>query len=254
MTQNLEHFAHRLADAATDVIRPYFRTNVSIDDKADDSPVTAADRSAETKMRDLIEAAFPDHGIFGEEHGIKEGNGTDMWVLDPIDGTRSFICGAPWFGTLIAYVKNARPKIGVINIPMMQERWVGDCKTATHNGKQTRVRTGVPLSEASLFTTDMDLFETQQQAVFNRLKQQVKCTRYGTDCYAYGLLASGHIDLVVEAGLQPYDAMALVPVIEGAGGIVTGWNGEEITLSWDGRIVAAASKDLHKETLALLNQ
>jgi len=254
MTQELLEFAQNLTDVSGPIIEPYFRNNVGVIDKADDSPVTIADKNAEAAMRDLIEAKYPDHGIFGEEHGVKDGNGTDMWVLDPIDGTRSFICGAPWFGTLVAYLKNNHPEIGILDVPMMKERWVGTSAGTTFNGKSCQVRACETLTNASLFTTDIDLFDDEQRTVFNSIKKQVKCVRYGTDCYAYGLLASGHIDLVIEAGLQPYDAMALVPVIKGAGGIVTGWNGEDVTLDWDGRIIAAATPKLHKEVLSALHK
>lgn len=254
MTKEILEFAQTLADASRAIIKPYFRGNIGVLDKADDSPVTIADKNAEAKIRSLIEERFPRHGIYGEEHGIKEGDGTHVWVLDPIDGTRSFICGAPWFGTLIAFLKNGVAEVGVLDVPMMNERWVGNCKETTYNGELARVRTGVSLTEASLFTTDLDLFDERQRIAFDRLKSHVKCPRYGTDCYAYGLLASGYIDLVVEAGLQAYDAMALVPVIKGAGGIVTGWDGEEISLNWDGRIIAAATPKLHAEALSVLNK
>ncbi|SCA54800.1 Myo-inositol-1(Or 4)-monophosphatase [Candidatus Terasakiella magnetica] len=249
MTKELIEFAQSLTGLSRDVIRPHFRKNVGIIDKADDSPVTIADRNAEEAMRKAIEAKYPDHGIFGEEHGIKEGAGAEMWVLDPIDGTRSFICGAPWFGTLIAYLENSTPVVGVLDVPMMDEQWVGTPEGTTFNGQACKVRQGVPFEEASLFTTDMDLFEGDQQAAFTRVKEKIKTVRYGTDCYAYALLASGHIDLVIEAGLKPYDAMALVPVIKGAGGIVTGWDGEEVTLDWDGRLLAASTIELHEKAL-----
>ncbi|MDV7340299.1 histidinol-phosphatase [Terasakiella sp. A23] len=252
MSQELITFAESLTEASRKVIKEYFRSDVAIIDKADESPVTIADRAAEQAIRDLIEAKYPAHGIFGEEHGIKDGDGTHMWVLDPIDGTRSFICGAPWFGTLIAYLENNKPVVGVLDVPMMQERFVGTKEGTTFNGKVCHVRTGVALEEASLFTTDADLFTDDQRAAFDRVKAKAKCTRYGTDCYAYALLAAGHIDLVIEAGLQPYDAMALVPVIEGAGGIATGWDGSEVTLDWDGRLVAAATPELHEQVMDLL--
>ncbi len=254
MTKDIIEFAQSLADASGKVIAPYFRSNTGVIDKADDSPVTVADKNAEAAMRKLIEEKYPDHGIFGEEHGVKEGNGSDMWVLDPIDGTRSFICGAPWFGTLIAYLENNSPVIGVLDVPMMKERWVGTPDGTTYNGKPCQVRTGVGLDEASLFTTDTDLFDADQRVAFDRVKDIAKCVRYGTDCYAYALLASGQIDVVIEAGLQPYDAMALVPVIKGAGGIVTGWDGSEVTLDWDGRIVASASEELHEKVLSVLGE
>jgi len=252
LKSELMEFASSLADTSREVIKPYFRSNIGIIDKADDSPVTIADRNAEAAMRERIEQVFETHGIFGEEHGIKQGDGTHMWVLDPIDGTRSFICGAPWFGTLIAYLEDKKPVIGILDVPMMDERWVGGPEGTSYNGEYCQVRAGVKFENVSLFTTDIDLFTEDQAVAFNRVKSEVKTVRYGTDCYAYALLASGNIDLVIEAGLQPYDAMALVPVIEGAGGIVTGWNGEEVTLDWDGRIVAAATKEIHEKALALL--
>lgn len=246
-------FAEKLADTARTVIQPYFRSGLGVMDKADDSPVTKADREAEQAMRQLIEQAYPDHGIYGEEFGIKEGAGDQTWVLDPIDGTRSFICGAPWFGTLIALTQKGLPHLGVLDVPMMGERWIGDGQQTFFQGQPCQVRTTTALDQASLFTTDFDLFTPEQGAAFNRVKEQVKTVRYGTDCYAYGLLAGGHIDAVIEAGLQPYDAMALVPVIQGAGGVVTGWDGEAVSLQWDGRIVAAATPELHAALLKVLN-
>ncbi|WP_135078370.1 histidinol-phosphatase [Terasakiella sp. SH-1] len=249
MTQEITDFAKHLADISCEVIRPYFRSNVGVIDKADDSPVTVADRNAEEVMRKAIEEKYPTHAIFGEEHGVKEGEGTSMWVLDPIDGTRSFICGAPWFGTLVAYLEQGVPQTGVLNIPMMGEQWVGTSAGTTYNGQACQVRTGIGFEEASLFTTDPELFDVEQRVSFERVKGKVKTVRYGADCYAYALLASGHIDLVIEAGLKPYDVMALVPVIKGAGGIVTGWKGEEVTMDWDGRLLASATIELHEKAL-----
>lgn len=252
MSQEIVDFAQTLAERSREVIRPYFRSGLGVMDKADESPVTIADKNAEAALREMIEASYPDHGIFGEEHGVKEGNGEDLWVLDPIDGTRSFICGAPWFGTLIAYLKNGVPSVSVLDVPMMGERWVSDGQTTLFQGEIAKTRTGVTLDQASLYTTDYDLFTPVEKTAFDRVKSQAKCVRYGTDCYAYGLLSSGHIDLVIEAGLQPYDAMALVPVIKGAGGIVTDWNGGEISMDWDGRIVAAGSSELHRQAIESL--
>jgi len=247
-----QEFAHQLADAARVVIRPFFRAGLGIMDKADDSPVTIADRKAEQAMRALIEETYPDHGIYGEEFGVKETQGPDVWVLDPIDGTRSFICGAPWFGTLIALTHKGYPTLGVLDVPMLEERWIGDGAETTFNGVACHVSSTRDLAAARLFTTDLDLFTPEQAIAFQRVKEQVKTVRYGTDCYAYGLLASGHVDAVIEAGLKPYDALALVPVIQGAGGVVTGWSGESVSLEWDGRIVAAATPELHAEILKTL--
>jgi inositol-phosphate phosphatase/L-galactose 1-phosphate phosphatase/histidinol-phosphatase len=245
--------ADDLADAAGAVVGRYFRQKIAVDDKADTSPVTIADREAETVMRALIEAHFPDDGIFGEEHGTVRADAEWVWVLDPIDGTKSFISGIPLFGTLIALLHGGRPVLGIIDQPISRERWRGVAgETSTHNGAAIRTRPCPTLAAATLFATSPDMFQGTDAAGFARLKAGAKLTRHGGDCYAYGLVASGFIDCVVEAGLKPYDYCALVPVIEGAGGIMTDWQGQALGLASDGRVIAAGDRRLHAAARTLL--
>jgi len=245
--------ANRLADASGAIIRRHFRRRIKIDEKPDRTPVTLADRAAEAAMRRLIAARFPTHGILGEEYGSARTDADYVWVLDPIDGTKSFISGVPLFGTLIALVHRGRPVLGVIDQPISRERWIGarGRKTAL-NGKPVKSRACRRLDQATLYATAPEMFGQRDAAGFARLRRQVKLARFGADCYAYALLASGFIDLVVEADLKPYDFCALVPVIEGAGGIITDWRGKRLGLASDGRVVAAGDKGLAQRARALL--
>jgi inositol-phosphate phosphatase / L-galactose 1-phosphate phosphatase / histidinol-phosphatase len=245
--------ANDLADAAGAAIRPYFRQPLRVDDKPDRSPVTDADRAAEAVMRQLITARFPDHGIIGEEYGRERADAEFVWVLDPIDGTKSFISGVPLFGTLIALARRGRPLLGVIDQPIQRERWIGaDGRATTFNGAPVRCRACANLAAATVFATSPDMFIDKDADGFRRLGRAAKLVRYGADCYAYGLLALGLIDLVVEASLKPYDFSALAPIITGAGGIATDWHGRELSLASDGRIVAAGDRRVHAAALALL--
>jgi len=217
-------FANELADAAGPIVRRYFRQGVAIDDKPDTSPVTIADREAESALRELIEKRFPDDGILGEEHGSKRTDAERVWVLDPIDGTKSFISGVPLFGTLIALVERGVPVLGVIDQPVSRERWIGARgHKSTLDGAPIATRRCAALAAATLFATSPDMFQGGNADAFQTLKGAVKLARFGGDCYAYGLLAAGFIDIVVEAGLKPYDYAALVPIITGAGGSMTDW-------------------------------
>jgi len=238
-------FANELADAAGEIVRRYFRRGVAVDDKADMSPVTIADREAEAALRVLIERRFPDHGILGEEHGSVRTDAERVWVLDPIDGTKSFISGMPLFGTLIALVERGVPVLGVIDQPISRERWIGArCHKSTLNGAAISTRTCTALGSATLFATTPDMFRGADAEAFQRLKSAVKLARFGGDCYAYGLLAAGFVDLVVEASLKPYDYAALVPVIAGAGGSMTDWQGGPLGLTSDGRVLACGDPRL----------
>jgi inositol-phosphate phosphatase / L-galactose 1-phosphate phosphatase / histidinol-phosphatase len=246
--------AEALADAAGAVIRRYFRQPIAVDDKADASPVTIADREAEQAMRALIEARFPADGILGEEFGTIRESAEFVWVLDPIDGTKSFISGIPLFGTLIALLRAGRPVLGIIDQPISRERWLGvSGQGSTHNGSAIHTRACRDLAAATLFATSPDMFHGADAAAFARLKSHVKLTRHGGDCYAYGLVASGFIDCVVEASLKPYDYCAIVPVIEGAGGIMSDWQGKPLGLASDGRVIASGDRNLHAAALALLS-
>ncbi|WP_374764134.1 histidinol-phosphatase [Yunchengibacter salinarum] len=223
----LARFAERLADAAAAVTLPAFRRPHDVTNKESGGfdPVTAADRGAEEALRALIEAEYPDHAIHGEEFGHKTTDSRFQWVLDPIDGTRSFITGVPLWGTLIALKLDGEPLIGVIDQPYLKERFVGTPDGTTLNGTPIRTRACRDLSTATLITTDPDLFDDTEYRAFRTVRAQVRLTRYGMDCYAYALLALGQLDVVVEAGLEPYDMMALIPVVRGAGGVITDWHG-----------------------------
>ena len=246
-------FALSLADAAGDVIRPYFRKPLAIRDKADLTPVTAADRVAEETMRALIEERFPEHGILGEEFGRVREDAEFVWSLDPIDGTKSFISGVPLFGTLIALTRGGRSILGVIDQPILRERWVGAVgRPTTLNGAAIRCRACPVLAAATLFATTPDMFRGEDAASFARVSDKVKLTRFGADCYAYGLVATGFVDLVLEASLEPYDFCAMVPIVEGAGGVATDWRGANLDLASDGRILVAGDRRAHGAALALL--
>ena len=246
--------AAELADAAGAAIRPYFRTQLAVDDKADLSPVTVADRAAEAAMRRLIGERFPEHGIIGEEYGRERDDAEFVWVLDPIDGTKSFISGVPLFGTLIALARHGKPILGVIDQPISRERWVGaDGRATTHNGKPIRCRPCAGIGAATVFATTPNMFEGADADAYARVARAAKLVRFGADCYAYGLVALGFVDVVIEASLKTYDFGAMLPIIEGAGGVATDWQGAPLGLSSDGRVLIAGDKRTHSDALALLH-
>lgn len=249
--------AERLADRAREIVAGYFRSDLEVEQKADMSPVTIADRTTESAMRAMIADAFPDHGVFGEEHGTERADARHLWVLDPIDGTRHFTTGHPQFGTLIALLDDGRPILGVIDMPQMDERWLGAVGRATahrdqHGTRTAKTRVCSELSAASLYATSPQMFEGTDFAAFERLRKAVRTPLFGGECYAYGLLASGFNDLVVEADMDPYDYLSHVAVIEGAGGVITDWQGRPLGLGSDGRVLAAGDPALHRAALDLL--
>jgi inositol-phosphate phosphatase / L-galactose 1-phosphate phosphatase / histidinol-phosphatase len=249
--------ANRLADAAGAAIRPYFRGTFALENKADASPVTEADRAAEAAMRKIIEAEFPRDGIIGEEYGEKAGTSGRTWVLDPIDGTTSFVAGRPVFGTLIAMLQDGWPVLGIIDQPIAGERWVGAAgKPTLFNGKLARVRRCSTLDTALLATTGPHYFTDDEAVRFLAVASKVARRQiiYGGDCYNYGLVASGHVDLVVESGLKLHDFAALVPIVEGAGGHMCDWRGDPLNANSAGDVIAlgdAARLDDVLEALAL---
>jgi inositol-phosphate phosphatase/L-galactose 1-phosphate phosphatase/histidinol-phosphatase len=251
-----DHFlalAIDLADAAGEAIRPFFRRPIAVDDKPDLSPVTAADRAAEAAMRDLVAQRFPAHGIIGEEFGPEREEAEFVWVLDPIDGTKSFISGVPLFGTLIALAHHGRPILGIIDQPIARERWIGAAgRATTFNGNPVRTRPCAALAAATVFSTSPDMFVGADVAAHAKIAAAAKLVRYGADCYAYGVLALGFIDLVVEASNKPYDFCAIPPIVEGAGGIASDWRGAPLTLASDGRVLVAGDRRAHQQVLALL--
>jgi inositol-phosphate phosphatase/L-galactose 1-phosphate phosphatase/histidinol-phosphatase len=244
-------FANRLADAAGAAIRPFFRARFDIETKADTSPVTEADRAAESAIRALIERESPLDGIIGEEFGTTRGDAERLWVLDPIDGTRAFIGGRPIFGTLIALLERGRPVLGVIDQPIGGERWVGAVGHPTlFNGQPISTRRCSSLDKALFATTAPWLMGAGDH--FGRVRGACRDTLLGGDCYNYGLLASGHCDVVVERGLQLYDFAALVPVVEGAGGRMTDWSGKPLDADSDGSAIAVGDPALLDAVLRVL--
>jgi len=246
--------AGHLADAAGAVARRYFRSGITADSKADASPVTVADREAEATMRSMIEAAYPDHGIWGEEYGVVRGDAEYLWVLDPIDGTKAFMTGLAVFGTLIALAHRGRPILGVIDQPVLHERWLGAAgHGTTFNGTPVRTAAETDPAQIALYATHPDMFiHGDDPARFARLAAGVRFTRFGAECYGYGLLASGHAGLCVDATMKPHDYMALIPVVEGAGGIASDWDGRPLGMESDGHVLAAANPALHAAALRLI--
>jgi histidinol phosphatase-like enzyme (inositol monophosphatase family) len=235
-------------------VRRYFRTPVGVDDKPDASPVTVADREAEAVMREILLRAAPDHGIWGEEHGGERLDAEWVWVLDPIDGTRAFITGMPLFGTLIGLLHRGRPVLGVIDQPILAERWLGvSGRRSTFNGRPISTRPCDSLAKAYMYSTAPLMFPGDMEAPHRNLADAVKLFRWGGDCYSYGLLALGLVDLVVEASLKLHDFCALVPVIEGAGGLVTDWRGQPLDKDSDGTILAAGDAAGHRAALDVLS-
>jgi inositol-phosphate phosphatase/L-galactose 1-phosphate phosphatase/histidinol-phosphatase len=260
-------FAHALADAAGDVIRPHFGAHGDIEEKSDKSPVTLADKLAEKTIRKLIEQAYPDHAIYGEEEGQKKTISEYTWVIDPIDGTRAFISGRKEWGTLIALCSDGVPILGILDQPITGERWVGVKGQPTQYSivpaqeldprkraqeVTIRTRTCASLADAEFSTTSLTYFTPTQAASVVKLAQACRATVKDGDCYAYGLLAKGARDLVVDVGLKPYDILALVPIIEGAGGKITAWDGEAVTLRSFANVVACGDTQSHAQALAML--
>jgi len=250
-------FVDQLAAASGDTILPFFRTALTVENKkaAGFDPVTAADRAAENAMRALIRNSFPAHGILGEEYESERADAEYVWVLDPIDGTKSFISGMVAWGTLIGLMRFGEPVFGMMHQPFTRERFSGDGGAARYRGpagdRDLRVRPCESLRDAVLFTTSPLLMNEADRAVFRRIENEVKLSRYGGDCYAYCMLAAGQIDLIIETELKAHDIVALIPIIIGAGGIVTTW--ENGPAQGGGRVVVAGDRRVHQAALAMLN-
>ena len=249
-------FVDQLASVSGDTILPFFRTALAIENKQAGGfdPVTAADRAAEHAMRTLIQRGFPDHGILGEEYGAERTDAEYVWVLDPIDGTKAFISGMPAWGTLIGLMRFGEPVFGMMHQPFIKERFSGDGGAASYRGpagdRDLRVRECAGLADALLYTTSPLLMNEADRAAFRKVENSVKLSRYGGDCYAYCMLAAGQIDLVIETEIKPHDIVALIPIINGAGGIITTWDDEPA--QGGGRIVVAGDERVHKAALEML--
>ena len=251
--QDLVDLAHHLADAGGAVLRRYYRAELDEDDKGDGSPVTVADREAEAVMRELLAARAPDHGVVGEELGRSREDAEIVWVLDPIDGTKAFITGKPLFTTLIGVLFRGQPVLGLIDQPIVGDRWVGVAGRATVLGSRpVRTRTAVSLARARLSTTGPQYVGEAAKRAFDRVAARAKLVSYGGDGYQYGLVASGGLDLVIESGLKLHDFAALVAVVEGAGGVITDWHGRALDAASDGSVIAAGDTRIHAEALSLL--
>jgi histidinol phosphatase-like enzyme (inositol monophosphatase family) len=255
---DLRETAAELADAARVETLAHFRKpGLTADNKESDrfDPVTVADRASETAMRAILERRRPQDGILGEEFGTKAGTSGLTWVLDPIDGTRGYLSGTPTWGVLISVADETGPIYGLIDQPYIGERFEGGFGISELRGplgmSPLRCRPARPLSQAILFSTFPEVGTLEDGLAFRKVAQKARLVRYGTDCYAYALIAAGQIDLVIEAGLQPYDVQAPIAVIEAAGGIVTDWQGKPVHMG--GRVLAAANADIHAEAMALLN-
>lgn len=248
--------ATMLADTARTVVRPWFRRGVDVQSKKDESPVTVADRSAERVMRAILAECVPDHGVFGEEFGQDNAGADYQWLLDPVDGTRAFVTGRPLFGTLIALFYKGEPIIGVLDQPVLRERWIGvkgrETQFTSPLGGTARTRQNVLLGQAEMSCTSPEMLELAPHEGWKSLKQQARRMTWGGDCYAYGLLALGQIDLIAECDMNPWDWGALVPIVQGAGGVMTAWDGSALRMNGDRTVLAAGSASLHGEAVKVL--
>ena len=253
--QEFLSLANMLADEAGDIIRKYFRQPFEVERKSDDSPVTIADRAVEQRLREIIEAQRPDDGILGEEFGTKDSKSGLTWVLDPIDGTKSFVIGRPTFGTLIALCERDYPVCGLIDQPILKERWVGDGTETRMNGKIVKTRPCKSFEDARICSTTPTMFDKiepygQAYQIFETGSKMA----WGGDCYMYGLIASGYMDVAFEASLSPYDFAALVPVVKGAGGHISDWRGDPLTLKSNGKVIAVGDPELWPEFEAMIRR
>jgi histidinol phosphatase-like enzyme (inositol monophosphatase family) len=258
LNQKIISFANNLADISGKVIKKYFRQDFGEVQKDNQTPVTIADKESELVMREAIAKHFPDHGIIGEEFGSINQNAKYQWVLDPIDGTLSFVAGRPIFGTLIALCFEGKPILGIINQPISGERWLGIIDgNSTFNNKKIKTKNCQNLSEAILCTTSPFFFQGKDLVMLNKISSQTKYQSqggiiYGGDCYLFGLLALGQIDIIIEQGLKNHDFLALVPIVNSAGGIITDWRGKDLDINSEGKILACGDIILHKKILDII--
>ena len=253
--RDIVDFAHVLADAASGIVRSAARSRRVAHRKADASPVTDVDREVETRLRELIAARYPGHGVIGEEFGIDRRDAEHVWVLDPIDGTKAFMAGMPMYGTLIGLVRGGRPILGIIEQPVTRERWTGiDGDGTWYNGERVRTSECPRLSEALACTTSSEYYEGEDAAAFQRIVNGSRWIVYGGNCYAFARIACGNVDVAIEARVAVHDYVALVPVIRNAGGIMTGWQGEPLTIERvsGGRILACGDRRVHEGAMAAL--
>ncbi len=250
--QEFMALANILADEAGEIVRKYYRTPFDIEHKDDASPVTIADRAVEKRLREIIEQTRPDDGILGEEYGIKESKNGLTWVLDPIDGTKPFTIGRPTFGTLIALCENDIPVLGIIDQAILNDRWVGvKGHPTTHNGKIVKTRACAKFTNAVCSSSSPGMFDQNYPGFIQDWRDRCKYIVWGGDCLSYGLMASGFLDVVIESNMQAYDYLAHVPIINGAGGMICDWEGDNLTLKSGQHVIAMSDKRLWEQTRAL---
>ena len=253
--QEYLNFANKLADEANTISMEYFRTSLDVENKSDETPVTIADKNTELKLRSMIEKEYPNHGILGEEFDSINPDAEFIWVIDPIDGTKSYLAGHKDFGNLISLTQNKKPIIGIINCPAHNERWVGaKNQNSTLNQQPSKTSSVTKIEDAYFFSSGLYFDEPHLRNAVDKIKNKVKYYRYGGDCYMYGMVASGLIDFVIEDTFGVHDYMALVNVIEGSGGKVTDKFGNEITTDSRGSCIASANEKLHSELISLINE
>lgn len=251
--ETIRDTAVQMAEDASKIPMSYFRAPLVIDSKADESPVTIADKETELFIRDVLISTFPDHGIFGEEYGITGSLDGETWIIDPIDGTRSFISGNPLFGMLLGYLSGGIPQMGLVRMPALNETFVGvPGQGATMNGTPIRCRATTSLKDAMIYVNESDRIRAAFPGVVEQVATLGQMCRHSYDCYPHAMVAAGNIDLVLDYDLQPYDYLPLVGLVQAAGGVITDWDGGALTPNSKGDVITAATPELHRQILETL--
>ena len=253
--QQLIKLANKCADASGKIIKKYFRKKIKINLKKDNTPFTKADIEAEKVIRELILKQEPNCGFVGEETGSINMNREYCWVVDPLDGTKSFITGKPTFGTLIGLLKNNKPVLGILNQPILNERWVGIAGVETkYNNKKVRVRKCKSIKGAKMYATSPMMFQERNKKIYKNVRAKIGECLFGADCYSHGLMSLGFVDVILEANLKPWDYIASASIISGAGGKITDWNDNDLNLQSDGRILATGDSNIHKQIIKIIQK
>ena len=253
--QQLIKLANKCADASGKIIKKYFRKKIKINLKKDNTPFTKADIEAEKIIRELILKQEPNCGFVGEETGSVNMNREYCWVVDPLDGTKSFITGKPTFGTLIGLLKNNKPVLGILNQPILNERWVGIAGVETkYNNKKVRVRKCKSIKGAKMYATSPMMFQGRNKKIYKNVRAKIGECLFGADCYSHGLMSLGFVDVILEANLKPWDYIASASIISGAGGKITDWNDNDLNLQSDGRILATGDSNIHKQIIKIIQK